>query len=165
MVKSFLSVEGHCLVLSFSFFFQGKEFTRFLRGRGRGLEEEMDALTVLVMSLTPEITALLGRLLRNIVANHRTHYRSFRLRRGLFRCVSCSQVSWLETHWLEQCLNQVVGQLWQRTCGYHHWRHLAVGRNHAGCWVSEIPSWQPESQVGACATILARKWLLPDTYF
>lgn len=152
-------LRGCCLVSNLSrFLFQGEEFMRFSgkgggAGRRRWYPRDYGNLSYL------------GRCSGISLQSHRTRSRSLKTRKGLFKDARCSQASWLEVHCLEQCLNQVVGQFQQRPHGHHHWRtHLTVHRHHAGCWVPEIPPWEPGSQMPS-ATILARKWFLPDAYF
>lgn len=79
VVRSFLLVEGHSLVLNLShFLLQGEEFTMVLQGKGEGPEE-------MVFERLRE-TVLLRMLLKNFIANHSTHSSFLKPRRGFQGC-------------------------------------------------------------------------------
>ena len=124
MAQSFVLVDRRCLVSSLSCFFSFK--VKNSRGSGRGGGGGTRRRWYLREPVS------LRMLLRNGIANLRTHSRSLKMRRGLFRDARCSQTSWLEVHPRKQCLNQVGGQFQQDPMA-------------TTCWVpgARNPPWEP----------------------
>ena len=125
MAQSFVLVDRRCLVSSLSCFFSFN--VKNSRGSGRGGGGGTRRRWYLREPVS------LRMLLRNGIANLRTHSRSLKMRRGLFRDARCSQTFWLEVHPRKQCLNQVGGSSskiqWPPRAGcrvpeIHHGNHL-----------------------------------------
>ena len=112
MAWSFVLVDKRCLVSSLSCFFSFK--VKNSRGSGRGGGE--GARRRWWYSREP---VSLRMLLRNGNANLRTHSRSLKMRRGLFRDARCSQTSWLEVHPPEAMPKLGRGAVPARSHGHH----------------------------------------------
>lgn len=111
MAQSFVLVDRSCLVSSLSCFFSFK--VKNSRGSGRGGEGGTRRRWYLREPVS------LRMLLRNGIANLRTHSRSLKMRRGLFRDARCSQTSWLEVHPPEAMPKSGRGAVPARSHGHH----------------------------------------------